>query len=158
MDPKVHGNTLLFLTDEQIRGGIEAMFFAYRGFTSEPDQILRDYGYGRAHHRAIHFIEHHPGITVSRLLTLLGVSKQSLNRVLRKLILDQLIEVRAGQQDKRTRQLFLTESGIHLEKKLSDTQRRRMRTAYRAAGPEAVAGFRKVLENIMDPPFRDSES
>lgn len=158
MDSKVHGNTLLFLTDEQIRGGIEAMFFAYQGFTSEPDQILRDYGYGRAHHRAIHFIERHPGITVSRLITILGVSKQSLNRVLRKLILDQLIEVRAGEQDKRTRQLFLTETGTYLEKKLSDTQRRRMRTAYRAAGPEAVAGFRRVLENIMDPPFRDSAS
>lgn len=158
MEPKARGDTLLFLTDAQLRGGIEAMFFAYRGFTADPDMILKEYGYGRAHHRAIHFIERYPGITVTSLLTILGVSKQSLNRVLRKLIADQRIEVRSGESDKRTRQLFLTETGTVLEKQLSETQRDRMRTAYRAAGPDAVAGFRKVLENIMDPAFRDSST
>ena len=72
------GENLLFLTDEQLRRGIEAMFFAYRGFTADPDRILENYAYGRAHHRAIHFINRSPGTTVNNLLTILGVTKQSL--------------------------------------------------------------------------------
>ena len=90
------GETLLFLTDEQLRKGIEAMFFAYRGFTADPDRILEGMDYGRAHHRAIHFIHRSPGTTVNNLLSILGVTKQSLNRVLRTLIEDGLVESRVG--------------------------------------------------------------
>ena len=145
------GEGLLFLTDEQLRKGIEAMFFAYRGFTADPDRILEDYAYGRAHHRAVHFIHRSPGTTVNNLLSILGVTKQSLNRVLRKLIEDGLVESHVGKQDRRERHLYLTEDGAALERRLSDAQRARMRAAYRAAGPEAVSGFRRVLEAMMDP-------
>ncbi|MGH1355886.1 MAG: MarR family winged helix-turn-helix transcriptional regulator [Thalassovita sp.] len=148
------GENLLFLTDEQLRQGIEAMFFAYRGFTADPDRILAGMAYGRAHHRAIHFINRAPGTTVNNLLILLGVTKQSLNRVLRTLIEDGLVESRVGVADKRERHLFLTEDGAALERKLSDAQRARMRAAYRSAGPQAVAGFRQVLEAMMDPEMR----
>ncbi len=148
------GENLLFLTDDQLRRGIEAMFFAYRGFTADPDRILDEYSYGRAHHRAVHFINRTSGTTVNNLLNILGVTKQSLNRVLRALIEDGLVESRVGKQDRRERHLFLTQSGQALEKELSEAQRTRMRTAYREAGPEAVAGFRKVLEEIMDPEMR----
>jgi DNA-binding MarR family transcriptional regulator len=148
------GESLLFLTDEQLRKGIEAMFFAYRGFTADPDRILAEQGYGRAHHRAIHFINRSPGTTVNNLLGILGVTKQSLNRVLRTLVEDGLVESRIGNRDKRERHLYLTEAGAGLERQLSDAQRRRMRDAYRAAGPEAVAGFRRVLEAMMDPEMR----
>ena len=148
------GESLLFLTDEQLRQGIEAMFFAYRGFTADPDRILANMAYGRAHHRAIHFIARSPGTTVNNLLNILGVTKQSLNRVLRTLIEDGLVESRVGTADRRERHLFLTEAGEALERKLSDAQRARMRAAYRAAGPEAVAGFRQVLEAMMDPDMR----
>jgi DNA-binding MarR family transcriptional regulator len=144
----------LFLTDEQVRQGIEAMFFAYRGFTADPDRILATMAYGRAHHRAIHFVARSPGTTVNNLLAMLGVTKQSLNRVLRTLIQDGLIESRVGAVDKRERHLHLTETGTALERELSDAQRARMRAAYRAAGPEAVAGFRQVLEAMMDPDMR----
>ena len=145
------GENLLFLTDDQLRRGIEAMFFAYRAFTADPDRILEDRGYGRAHHRAIHFINRSPGTTVNNLLTILGVTKQSLNRVLRTLIEDGLVESRVGRRDRRERHLYLTEAGTALERALSDAQRMRMRDAYRAAGPEAVAGFRTVLEAMMGP-------
>jgi DNA-binding MarR family transcriptional regulator len=145
---------LLFLTDEHLRKGIEAMFFAYRGFTADPDRILEDYGYGRAHHRAIHFIHRSHGTTVNNLLAILGVTKQSLNRVLRTLIADKLVESRVGERDKRERHLYLTETGATLEQALSDAQRARMRLAFRSAGPEAVAGFRTVLEAMMDPDMR----
>jgi DNA-binding MarR family transcriptional regulator len=148
------GETLLYLTDEQLRQGIEAMFFAYRGFTADPDRILSELAYGRAHHRAVHFINRAPGTTVNNLLNILGVTKQSLNRVLRTLIEDGLVESRVGKADRRERHLFLTSDGQALEQKLSDAQRARMRMAFRDAGPEAVAGFRQVLEAMMDPEMR----
>lgn len=142
---------LLFLTDEQLLQGIELMFFAYKGFTSDPDRILEEFGYGRAHHRAVHFIHRRPGLTVNDLLHILGVTKQSLNRVLRQLINDALVESRVGTDDKRQRNLFLTDAGQALEKELSVAQQARMRQAYSAAGPDAVQGFRKVLEHMLDP-------
>ena len=148
------GESLLFLTDAQLRRGIEAMFFAYRGFTADPDRILAQHGYGRAHHRAVHFINRWPGTTVNNLLTILGVTKQSLNRVLRTLIEDGLVESRVGTRDRRERHLFLTETGRTLERALSDAQTARMRDAFRRAGPEAVAGFRRVLEEMMDEDLR----
>ena len=137
-------------TDRQIRGGIEAFFFAYRAFTADPDQILATMDYGRAHHRALHFIAHRPGMTVSSLLDILGVTKQSLNRVLRALLMDGLVEQRIGSRDRRERLLFLTEAGAELETRLSRPQHDRVRAAYRAAGPHAVAGFHAVLEAMMD--------
>ncbi len=148
------GEALLFLTDEQLQQGIEAMFFAYQGFTADPDRILGTMAYGRAHHRAIHFIARKPGTTVTNLLNILGVTKQSLNRVLRTLVEDGLVASRVGKSDKRERNLHLTPEGAALERELSDAQRARMRAAYRAAGPGAVAGFRQVLEAMMDPDMR----
>jgi DNA-binding MarR family transcriptional regulator len=148
------GESLLFLTDEQVRKGIEAMFFAYQGFTADPDRILNGMDYGRAHHRAIHFIGRNPGGTVNNLLSILGVTKQSLNRVLRTLMEDGLVEARVGREDRRERNLHLTDKGAALERQLSEAQRARMRAAYRAAGPAAVAGFRQVLEAMMDPAMR----
>ena len=148
------GGSLLFLTDEQLRRGIEAMFFAYRGFTADPDRILEEYGYGRAHHRALHFINRSPGTTVTNLLGILGVTKQSLNRVLRTLIEDGLVDSQVGHSDKRERNLTLTERGLELERKVAEAQSARMRGAFRQAGPDAVAGFRKVLEAMMDDDHR----
>nr|WP_325248894.1 MarR family transcriptional regulator [Amylibacter sp.] len=148
------GENLLFLTDDQLLQGIELLFFAYRGFTSDPDRILENYTYGRAHHRAIHFIHRRPGTTVNALLDILGVTKQSLNRVLRQLIEDGLVDSKVGVKDRRERHLHLTPAGEALESDLSSTQRKRLRKAYKEAGPDAVQGFRKVLENIMDPEMR----
>ncbi|TVQ56271.1 MAG: MarR family transcriptional regulator [Rhodobacteraceae bacterium] len=146
---------LLYLTDEQLRQGIELMFFAYRDFTADPDRILDAYGYGRAHHRAIHFIKRRPGVTVQGLLDTLRVTKQSLNRVLRQLIDDGMVESRVGREDRRQRNLSLSEKGAALEARLSEAQRARVRRAYSEAGPDAVAGFRRVLERMIDPEARD---
>ncbi|MCF3592610.1 MarR family transcriptional regulator [Rhodobacteraceae bacterium LMO-12] len=154
MTDSTSSESLLFLTDEQLRQGIEAMFFAYRGFTADPDRILSGLAYGRAHHRALHFIARAPGTTVNNLLEILGVTKQSLNRVLRTLVEDGLVESEVGKIDRRERNLYLTEDGVALERRIAEVQRARMRTAYRNAGPEAVAGFRTVLESMMDPEMR----
>jgi DNA-binding MarR family transcriptional regulator len=145
---------LLFLTDDQLRQGIELMFFAYRGFTADPDRLLAEHDYGRAHHRAIHFINRKPGLTVNELLAILAVTKQSLNRVLRQLVEDGLVESRVGAVDRRQRNLHLTATGQALERELSEAQRRRVRAAFSSAGPDAVQGFRKVLEQMIDPDQR----
>lgn len=146
---------LLFLTDDQLRQGIELMFFAYRDFTADPDRILDAHGYGRAHHRALHFVNRRPGLMVNELLDILGVTKQSLNRVLRQLVEDAMIDSRIGAVDRRQRNLHLTERGRALEQELSAAQRRRMRGAFSTAGPDAVHGFRKVLEAMIDPELRE---
>ena len=145
----------LYLTDEQLRQGIELLFFAYRDFTGDPDQVLAERGLGRAHHRTIHFIKRRPGITVAGLLRLLQVTKQSLNRVLRQLIDDGLVVSTEGKTDRRERNLHLSEAGEALETQLSELQRARVGRAYRAAGSEAVAGFRTVLEHMIDEGARD---
>ena len=139
---------LLFLTDDRLRSGIEAIFFAYWEFARDSDQALKQCKYGRAHHRALHFINRRPGISVTDLGAILGISKQSLNRVLRALVQDGLVESRAGPDDRRMRSLELTPLGRKLEGEISEVQHSRMRAAYRAAGPEAVSGFRSVLKHI----------
>ncbi len=142
---------LLFLTDERILEHIELLFFAYRSFTADPDAILANYGLGRAHHRALHFINRKPGLRVSELLDVLAITKQSLNRVLRTLIDDGYVESKIGEEDRRERNLYLTEKGQALEAELAKAQSQRLREAFAAAGPEAVAGFKEVLRQIIDP-------
>lgn len=146
---------MLYLTDEQLRQGIELLFFAYRDFTGDPDVVLGERGLGRAHHRAIHFIKRRPGITVAGLLDILQVTKQSLNRVLRQLIDEGLVISEVGKEDRRERNLHLSEAGQELEARLSELQRDRFRRAYRTVGPEAVAGFRQVLEVMINEDGRD---
>ncbi len=144
------GANPLFLREEELRQGIELLFFAYRDFTAEPDQILARYSFGRAHHRVIYFVGRHPGIAVSELLEILGITKQSLSRVLGQLVRQGFVTQRADRRDRRRRLLDLTERGRDLERQLSENQRRRMARAYRNAGAESVQGFRTVLRNLMD--------
>jgi DNA-binding MarR family transcriptional regulator len=137
------------LTDEEVRQGIELLFFAYRDFTAEPDAILTRYGFGRAHHRVVHFVGRRPQMTVGDLLTILKITKQSLNRVLGQLVRQGFIVQHRGVQDRRQRLLELTEKGRDLERQLSAPQRARVAGAYRRAGAGAVEGFRKVLLGII---------
>jgi len=150
------GEDLLYLTDERLRQGVEMLFFAYRAFTSDPDRILAEAGLGRAHHRALHFVGRHPGIPVVRLLAILGVSKQSLYRVLRELLERDLVIRSVGADDRRTRLLRLSDGGKALDRRLSEVQRRRVRQAFRAAGADAVAGFHLVLEHLIDESEREA--
>ncbi len=145
----------LFLREEELRQGMELLFFAYRDFTAEPDKILARYSFGRAHHRVIYFVGRHPSITVSELLDILGITKQSLSRVLGQLVREGFIVQRPGLRDRRRRMLELTDKGRELERQLSENQRRRMARAYRAAGAESVEGFRTVLKNLIDEKDRD---
>lgn len=145
----------LFLREEDLRQGIEMLFFAYRDFTAEPDCMLAEIGLGRAHHRVIYFVGRHPRLPVSALLDILGITKQSLSRVLSELVARGYITQRQGARDRRQRLLELTEAGQELERRLSEPQRQRFARAYRAAGAEAVEGFRTVLMGLIDEAHRD---
>ena len=148
------GANPLFLREEELRQGMELLFFAYRDFTGEPDQILARYGFGRAHHRVIYFVGRFPGITVSELLDILRITKQSLSRVLGQLVEEGFVVQRPGPKDRRQRLLELTEKGRSLERQLTETQRARLARAFRAAGAESVEGFRTVLFNIIEERYR----
>ena len=125
---------LHFLREEELRQGIEMLYFAYRRFTEEPDAILADFGFGRAHHRVIYFVGRRPGITVSELLSTLRITKQSLARVLGQLIAEEFITQRPGARDRRQRLLELTTKGIELERSLTEKQRARIGIAFAYVG------------------------
>ena len=148
-DVKSAAHTHLFLREEELRQGIELLFYAYRDFTAEPDAMLARYGFGRAHHRVIYFVGRYPQLTVTELLGILRITKQSLNRVLGQLVRRGFVVQHRGAEDRRQRLLELTDNGRELERRLSAPQRARVAAAYRTAGPEAVDGFRKVLLGIM---------
>lgn len=139
----------LFLREEDLREGMELLFFAYRDFLAEADQVLARHGLGRAHHRALYFIGRHPGITVSELLRLLRITKQSLSRVVGDLTAQELITQKPGLRDRRLRHLTLTARGTEIEHDVTARQRAMLARAYRQAGAEAVGGFRKVLGGLI---------
>ena len=143
------GISPLFLTDHELRQAIEMLFFAYRDFVAEPDQILAGMGLGRAHHRALYFIGRYPDQPVSNLLQILQISKQSLNRVLRDLMQQGLVIQQPGPSDRRQRLLSLSPAGLELEEKLTECQRQRIRKAYKQAGADAVDGFRLMMLSLM---------
>lgn len=129
---------------------IELLFFAYRDFISEPDQLLAEYDFGRAHHRIVHFVGRHPGITVAELLNILRITKQSLARVLKQLIERGFVEQETGKQDRRQRLLYLTKAGLELEERLAAPQRARVAAALEKAGPDAAAAWRTVLLALVN--------
>jgi DNA-binding MarR family transcriptional regulator len=149
-DVKSAAHTHLFLREEELRQGIELLFYAYRDFTAEPDAMLARYGFGRAHHRVIYFVGRYPQLTVTELLGILRITKQSLSRVLGQLVRQGFIVQKPGPRDRRQRLLELTPTGVELERQLSENQRRRVAKAYREAGAQAVEGFRNVMLGIMN--------
>jgi DNA-binding MarR family transcriptional regulator len=129
---------------------IELLFFAYRDFISDPDSILEGIGFGRAHHRVLHFVDRKPGLTVAELLELLQITKQSLARVLKQLIDGGFIDQRPGPDDRRQRELYLTSGGSELIRSLREPQSRRIVAALEKSGrsEEEIADF--LLAMVTD--------
>ena len=140
----------LFLREEDLRQTIELLFFAYRDFTEWPDKILAEVGFGRAHHRVIHFVYRNEGISVTELLKILKITKQSLSRVLTQLVNDKYIDQIQGTKDRRQKRLYLTEKGLLLEKKLSEPQLRKLAEAFRSSGADAVENYRELLIKMIN--------
>lgn len=132
---------------------IELFFFAYRDFTSDPDVILEKRGFGRAHHRVLHFVDREPGMTVADLLETLRITKQSLARVLKQLIDSGYIHQVAGPEDRRQRMLYTTKEGKTLARALAEPQSRRIAEAMEKTGPgarELVKRFLAGMKNAGD--------
>jgi DNA-binding MarR family transcriptional regulator len=134
---------------------IELFFFAYRDFVSDPDRILGDYGFGRAHHRVLHFVDRQPGLTIAELLDILKITKQSLNRVLKELVEKGFIEQRPGTSDRRQRRLFTTGHGHHLAVRLAKLQTRRIMGALADGGGDMKDSTSRFLLAMIDPGDRE---
>jgi DNA-binding MarR family transcriptional regulator len=128
----------------------ELLFFAYRDFTRDPDTILADFDFGRAHHRVLHFVNCHSGLRVADLLDVLNITKQSLSRVLKQLIDKGYVVQRAGSSDRRERLLFPTDRGRALAERLAVPQLVRLASALQAAGPGAEGALRRFLEAMVN--------
>ena len=137
---------------------IELLFFAYRDFTGDADTILAEFGYGRAHHRVLHFITRYPGLRVAALLLILNITKQSLARVLRQLVEGGLVVQAAGDTDRRERRLHVTPAGKALMRRLVSAQARRIRHATGLSGAGADAAIRRFLTAMIEPETREMVS
>ncbi len=146
--------TPLGLNDEADLALIELLFFAYRDFTSDPDEILSGYGFGRAHHRVLHFVNRLPGLTVAELLDVLNITKQSLARVLKQLIDTGYIVQVPGPKDKRQRELYPTAKGRELSLALTAPQSRRIHRALQEAGKTERAAIERFLKAMVNPESR----
>ncbi|MCB1448757.1 MAG: MarR family transcriptional regulator [Nitratireductor sp.] len=133
---------------------IELIFFAYRDFTADADRILSRFGFGRAHHRALYFVNRKPGMTVADLISILAITKQSLSRVLRQLIDAGHIRQIEGREDRRQRRLFPTQSGRELVLELSRPQSRRIDAAMRESGLSADTLVADFMKNMINPQER----
>jgi DNA-binding MarR family transcriptional regulator len=123
--------------DKDLVKFVELLFFAYRDFTGDADELLDDLGYGRAHHRVIHFVARHPGLRVADLLDILRITKQSLARVLKQLIDEGFVTQQSGKSDRRERHLYLTQKGLNFADKLAQLQCARIGNAFQSMAPES---------------------
>ena len=134
---------------------IELLFFAYRDFVGDPDEVLLKLGFGRAHHRVLHFVNRNPGIKVADLLEILNITKQSLGRVLKQLIDQGYVSQKEGAEDRRQRLLFVTGKGETLALKLATLQTQRISRAFGELGPNAHEAARRFLAGMIDAEDRE---
>jgi DNA-binding MarR family transcriptional regulator len=133
---------------------IELLFFAYRDFVSDPDEVLARFGFGRAHHRVLHFVNRHPGMKVADLLDILKITKQSLGRVLKQLVDEGYVVQKEGENDRRQRLLHATAKGEALAMRLAGLQTTRIARALSELGPDSHEAARRFLTALLDPDGR----
>lgn len=139
-----------YLRTDAIRGGMDLLMFAHKSHLNRADVALAAQGLGRAHHRVLYAVSRQPGGSVGTLLDTLGITKQSLNRIVRELRAKGWLESHIGEQDRRTKLLYLTEKGTKLEHELFEDLHANMTRAYAAAGEAAVAGYWTLMQHLMD--------
>jgi DNA-binding MarR family transcriptional regulator len=134
---------------------IELMFFAYRDFVGDADHLLAALGFGRAHHRVLHFVSRRPGLTIAELLEILKITKQSLNRVLKELLDQDYVEARRGTRDRRHRQLFPTPRGKALALDVAVLQSKRFASVFAGLPEGAQSQAIAFLLAMVDESGRD---
>lgn len=144
------GEELLFLREEKIRLMQDILFFIECEIHHSTKPILQEYGIGHAHHRLMQFICHCSGASVSEICRLLGITKQSLNRVLRDVIELGYVEYRSNSKDRRIKELFLTKEGTKIEEQLFQLQRKQFLRAFREAPNNThIEGFQRILYGML---------
>lgn len=154
-DLKPSGGDRIARHDEPIWDIIELLFFAYRDFVSEPDDVLAKLGFGRAHHRVVHFVNRNPGMKVAELLDILKITKQSLGRVLKQLVDQGYVVQKEGANDRRQRLLYVTSKGETLAMKLAGLQTARVAGALAELSPSGYEAARRFLTALIDSENRD---
>jgi DNA-binding MarR family transcriptional regulator len=144
--------------DDALIGLVELLFFAYRDFTGEADEVLAEFGFGRAHHRVLHFVNRRPGLRVADLLDILRITKQSLARVLKQLVDRGFIAQAAGARDRRERRLYLTAQGESLATKLAQLQVAQIGRSLSKVGAGGDEAVRQFLLAMIGPEQRASIS
>lgn len=147
-DPRHPPASALFLREDEVRRGLELLHIAQLRLNQATEAVRARHGLGRAHQRALYFIARNRDASIGRLLVLLGVTKQSLSRVVAELVERNLIEMRVGRDDRRQRLLRLTAQGEVLEAEIFECLRRHMAAAYARAGQDAVSGYWAVLDGL----------
>jgi DNA-binding MarR family transcriptional regulator len=135
---------------------IELLFFAYRDFIGDPDEVLAKFNFGRAHHRVLHFVNRNPGMKVAELLDVLKITKQSLGRVLKQLVDQGYVLQKEGANDRRQRLLYVTPKGEALAMKLAGLQTLRVARALSELGPSAHEAACRFLAAMINPDHRDA--
>ena len=144
------------LSEQETVALIELLFFAYRDFVSDPDEILGQFGFGRAHHRVLHFVGRDAGMNVQQLLDILRITKQSLGRVLKELVDKGYVFQKEGDQDRRQRLIYLTEKGEALRQRLMLPQVNRIRRAVAQSAGATAQTYRNLLYHMVSPENRES--
>lgn len=155
-DINFKNDVLPHINDEELfLKSTELLYFAYRDFISWPDEVLEQYGFGRAHHRVLFFVSQNPGMTVAELLKVLNITKQSLSRVLGALIDKEYVVQEIGHEDRRQRLLKLTDKGNELLSAVSVHQKKQMLEACKSSGITSIEGFWTVLTALIKEENRD---
>jgi len=136
--------------EDKLREAMELFYFAYRAFTTRPDQLLEQQGLGRVHHRILYFVGRNPDLAVNALLEILAVSKQALNAPLRQLLERKLVVARPDEHDRRYKRLRLTDAGRKLETQLTGTQMKHLAAVFAAAGEDAEAAWKSVMRAVPE--------
>ena len=150
VDPSGAASDRVGAAEEPIWDIIELLFFAYRDFVGDPDEVLLKLGFGRAHHRVLHFVNRNPGMKVADLLDILNITKQSLGRVLKQLVDEGYVVQKEGAQDRRQRLLYVTAKGEALSLRLAQLQTERITRAFNEIGAGAHEAARRFLTTMID--------
>jgi len=135
---------------EDLNQALEAIHFGFRALIAQPDERLAEITYSRVHHRVLYFIARNMGCSINELLNVMGVSKQYLHRPLKQLVKDGYVLLKTDSADKRVKRISLTDQGMALEFDLSGNQRARFKKVFKMAGPQAEAGWRKVMHLLVE--------
>ena len=139
----------LFLKNKELKIAFELLFFTIKDFDRNISFLLKKFGYNKTHFAVIFLASNNYYLTIKDLLTILDIKKQSLSKIINKLINDEIIILKKSKKDKRNKNIYLTKKGLKIEKKITNKQINNIANAYKNAGKDSINGFKKILLNLL---------